>query len=864
MPGPRQVLFQLHWFLGITAGTLLLVIGLSGALLSFREEIVDAITPGGRHVPVAERPMLAPAELLEAVRAAHDGRAIGTLTLSSEAGHAARVLFAPPPGQRRGETIHVDPYTGAQLPPLRAEPFFEWVESLHRWLLLPREAGRVVAGILAASLLFLSLSGLYLRWPRRALQWRAWLTFDTALKGRSFLWGLHSVAGTLALVFYVMFTLTGLYWAYDWIRDPIDRAAGDPRPPRTAQPPRPAGMEAKAKPRADAPPADIRAAWQAFERKAAESGGWAEAGVRVPAAGAKQLQITWLAHGASHERARDRMTISLPAAEITQDERHEAKTAARQALTVIYPLHLGTYFGLPGRILNTLAALMLPLFTITGWMLYLDRRRKKRAVAHEQAALIAGAMPAPRGDEPPVLVAYASQTGTAEGIALRSAALLRAAGVAVTVAPLAELDPERLRHHRRLLLVASSFGEGEAPDSARRAARLLAATAAPALAHLRYGLLALGDRHYARFCGFGHALDHALESAGATRLFPTIEVDDGDPAALAQWSRALAADFSLGDATMAPDQTLPLQRWQLVERCLLNPASVGAPLYRIDLLPLAGAAMQWRAGALVELMPRHADEAVRPMLAAAGFDADAPVRHAGRGTTLAEALAASVLPTPQALQGAAGRPQALADALEPLALRRYSAASLPQEGRLRLLVRQARHEGGLGLASGWLTAHAPLHGEISLAVLHNPAFAPVDDDAPALFIGNGSGYAGLRAHLLARIAAGRRRNWLLFGERQQAHDAFCADELQQWQAEGWLERCDLVFSRDQPERLYVQDRLRDQAELLRGWMDEAACVYVCGSLSTMAVGVEDALRDILGEPALEALIESGRYRRDVY
>ncbi|MFS2114559.1 sulfite reductase flavoprotein subunit alpha, partial [Herbaspirillum frisingense] len=124
--------------------------------------------------------------------------------------------------------------------------------------------------------------------------------------------------------------------------------------------------------------------------------------------------------------------------------------------------------------------------------------------------------------------------------------------------------------------------------------------------------------------------------------------------------------------------------------------------------------------------------------------------------------------------------------------------------------------------------------------------------------------AGLRAHLHQRIAAGQRRNWLVFGERSHRHDFFHGDELQGWLAEGHLQRLDLAFSRDQAQRIYVQDKLREAAAELQQWVEQGASLYVCGSLQGMAAGVTLALQEILGEAALQALAEQGRYRRDVY
>ena len=819
----KKFWFQLHWFVGITAGTELIAVGLTGAVLSFREELIDALNPGGRHVDVSESPLLAPSQLIEATRKTHGERSIRTLALFAAPGAAARIVFAPARGERRGDTIYLDPYTGAALPPLVGDEVFGWTERLHRWLLLPRAQGKVATGVLAGGLLMLALSGLYLRWPKRVLDWRAWFTFDPALKGRSFLWGLHSVMGTFALLLYLVFTTTGLYWAFDVIRDRVDAWAGVP-----ADAPRVRSMG-----NSNAAALDIAPAWTTFLQRAGRTSegatGWSQVVLRLPTGTVPSVLFTWLDAVPSHERARNRMTVRLPDGEVIHDERHDAKGAGGLFLAAIYPLHMGTYFGLPGRIAMMLASLMLPVFSITGWLLYLDRRRKKKSLREQRSQMarrpgIAGS--GKPGAREGVLVAFASQSGTAERFALRSAAVLEAGGVPVTVRSVASLDAEQLRHHRRALIVASTFGEGDPPDMARRFARQMA-QAGLSLPHLQYGLLALGDRHFARFCGFGRTLDHSLSAAGARALFPMIEVDEGDTAALARWSKHLhaviesadvadpAADAGFSDAVSAflPPENRPFARWLLSSRELLNPGSVGAPLYRVVLEPACGESAHWEAGALVEVQPHH--------------ETAAPDTH-------------------------------------PLSPRRYSIASLPNDGRIELFVRQVRHETGLGVASGWLTARAPIGAEISLRLLPNPAFGLAAGDHPCIFIGNGSGYAGLRGHLLARIAAGQRRNWVLYGERQRAFDSACADELLQWHARGDIAKVDAVFSRDQTERVYVQDRLRAAPAMVREWIASGALVYVCGSLDGMAAGVDAAMSEVLGTAGLDDLIAEGRYRRDVY
>lgn len=802
----KQVWFQLHWFIGITAGTVLVIIGLSGATLAFKDELLDVMNPGVRHVPVETRAPLTPAQLSN-IAAAEHGQRVASIAMYAQAGTAPRLFFAPKNGQRRGVSIYVHPYTGATQPALAGAEFFEWTESLHRWLLLPRDPGRQVAGALALCLLGLALSGLYLRWPRRPLDWRTWLTFDPALKGRSFLWNLHAVAGTWCLVVYVALTLTGIYWSYDVVRDNIDAWAG--KPPRMAQAPlkKSGGKEKE-------PAADISLAWTSFQQHAA---GWTLASVRLPTRAGEAVQFTWLASDAPHERARSRMSIAPADGTVTENEPYGQQGLGARLVNIIYPLHMGTYFGLPGRIIVTLASLGLPLFAITGWMLYLGRRKAKRAVQAQRAMLGAGAADK-QNTGLPTLVAYASQSGQAERLALESARALQQAGVAVDVQSLDRFDPAQLRQYERALIIASTFGEGEAPDGTRRFARLLHATSGTPLAGLEFGMLALGDRHYSAFCGFGHALAQQLQTLGAHPLFPLIEVDKHDPAALAGWSQALARCSGSAIDAIGVQEEASYAEWRLARRVLLNPGSLGGELHEITLTGPSGAT--WEAGALAEIIACNAD----------GSEGDADHTHH--------------------------------------APRSYSLASLPSDGELQLLVRQERHAGienqGFGVCSGWLTRFAPLSASIRLRLQANPAFAPALVDVPCIYIGNGSGLAGLRAHLRARQRAGLARNWLLFGERQQAFDSVCGKELQDWLDAGHLARLDRVFSRDGETRQYVQDRLRANADELREWLAQGAIVYVCGSLQGMASGIDAVLQEVLGQDGLDTLLAAGRYRRDVY
>lgn len=405
---------------------------------------------------------------------------------------------------------------------------------------------------------------------------------------------------------------------------------------------------------------------------------------------------------------------------------------------------------------------------------------------------------------PAWLVAYASQTGTAEALALAAGRHLHQAGLAAQVVELNQLTAAQLRQTERALFIVSTYGEGDAPDNAALFAAQCMAQTLP-LRQLHYALLALGDASYVHYCGFGRALEHWLQACDAQALQPRIEVDRDDAAAIEAWQGLLT---QLAGSSDAPDWSAPpFEDWQLQRRLCLNPGSQGAPLYEIALVPAAGALPDWASGDLAQLC----------------FDAD---------------------PT---------RP------------REYSIASLPAEGELRLLVRLHRDAAGrYGLASGWL-AQAEPGARLRLRVRPHRLFRlGANAERPLILIGNGSGLAGLRGHLKARVTAGRHDNWLIYGERKAAHDAIWAAEFDGWYAAGALQRLDRVFSRDGGEHRYVQDVLRAAADQLREWVAAGAAIYVCGGRQGMAEDVHRALHDLLGELLLEELLRSGRYRRDVY
>ena len=448
----------------------------------------------------------------------------------------------------------------------------------------------------------------------------------------------------------------------------------------------------------------------------------------------------------------------------------------------------------------TAAAAVLLLYAALCAAVWLHERRKARRAVEDAARLL----PA-RAGVASILVAYASQTGFAEELAWQTGKLLHTAGEPVQVLPLGQVDAAQLAAAHRAIFIVSTYGEGDPPDNAAAFVRkVMGATAA--LPDLRYAVLALGDRQYANFCGFGRGLDAWLEAAGAQRYFERIDLDNADPVTLQDWWRQLGHIASI-DAVPAWEEQ-PWGDWTLAERRLLNAGSAGRPIFHLEFAPPAGTAPVWESGDLVQLRLEA--------------DPDHP--------------------------------------------REYSIGSIAADGRVHLLVRrEQRADGSPGLASGWLTDGLAPGGTASMRLrAHRNFRLDGNQQRPLILIGNGSGLAGLRGHLKARAASGSGPNWLVFGERNAAHDFHHRSEIEAWQQSGLLQRLDLAFSRDQAERVYVQHRLAAAAQELRNWVDQGAAIYVCGSLKGMAQNVDDALAEALGRDALEQLAAQGRYRRDVY
>lgn len=381
----KWILFQTHWLLGISAGLVLALMGISGALLSFENEILRTLNPGLMTVPTRSSAMLAPPELVTRLHADHPMRSLGTLGVSAHPHRAARIGFLasrdpnqkPEPSARpRMDVFFVDPYDARLLgaeDALRGHATLHLVEDIHRRL-AAGDTGKALTGASTLILLVLAGSGLYLRWPRRWSDLRAWFVVRWRQRSSPFLRSLHEVFGTWLLIPFLIMALTGLWWSYDWYRDGVLKLTGSTTPQR----------QLTRKPdEAPVSTAALQTGWSAFLR-ATQRSGFSTASFNLPGAD-QPLIINYLDAHPAHERASNRITLDLATGEIRSHERYADKTAGGKLAGSMFALHKGSFFGVGGTLVMMLASLAMPLFAVTGWLLYLKRRRVAKPVSPESA-----------------------------------------------------------------------------------------------------------------------------------------------------------------------------------------------------------------------------------------------------------------------------------------------------------------------------------------------------------------------------------------------------------------------------------------------------------------------------------------------
>ncbi|WP_166167627.1 sulfite reductase flavoprotein subunit alpha [Acinetobacter sp. SA01] len=876
----KKIFFQIHWFLGITAGLILSIMGITGAIYSYEQPIQKWLNPASYTVQIEKQDKLTPAELYQHFQKTDPEMKINSITVAKDPTASSSINIVKE-GARKGYTMMINPYTAEVLPEIKGREFFKFIEQLHRNLTVG-PVGKQITGACTLMLIFFVLSGLYLRWPKKH-SLKQWFMLKPQLKGRNFLWDLHAVVGTWVVIFFLIIACTGLTWSYGWWRSGLYTVMGVEQPQAKGEAEAPKGGEARGNregssealpntatgnpekagepQRGDKPekkglnPEQIHLAlsqsWNGFNAQVDRD--YSSITLNIPKKANGELEISFVDAIPQHERTRNKVIFDYQASSIKEMELYEDKKLNEKIMSSMLPVHRGSFFGPVYQFLAMLAALSMPLFFVTGWMLYLKRRKQKKLTQTARHGLTAVNIDA---TAKPWLIVYASQTGTAEQLAWRTATSLQQAHQPVSVKSVQHLNLDDLKNTEQVLFVASTYGTGEAPDLASGFAKKILRKKAD-LSHLHYAVLALGSREYAdTFCHFGHAIDDWLKQNGAQQLFNIIEVDNTNQEQIQAWNTALAKVTQLELQAMNIEKTF--DRWTLTQRDLLNPNSLGAPAFNIELKP--DHKVSWQAGDIAEIQPGNSAEHIARFMQ----------KHQIQPNTSVDSLKINI---EQALwnKDLTGEVEPFAnmdhllEQLPMLPSREYSIASIPSQQVLRLVVRQQSDaQGQLGLGSGWLTRHAPLNSEIALRIRNNESFHLIDDNHPIICIGNGTGLAGLMSLLHARTRQDYTQNWLIFGERQREHDFFYQSTIEAWQTTGMLQRLDLAFSRDQAEKVYVHHKLREQAQELKAWVKNGAVIYVCGSINGMASDVDQALTDILGEAVVDQLRQDGRYRRDVY
>jgi len=557
------------------------------------------------------------------------------------------------------------------------------------------------------------------------------------------------------------------------------------------------------------------------------------------------------------------------------------------------------------------------------------------------AGFFAGFEAAQAGAQPQVAVAakprqaltvlYASESGNAEALAMRTKKLAQKHGLDARVVDFADADMGVLSKAKNLMVFASTWGEGDPPSRAIDFYTALMGDGAPRIEGVRFAVLALGDTAYAQFCATGIAIDLRLEALGGKRAFDRVDLDLDYAKQAADWTEKalteLAPAEAAGTATVVhvdfkggahaaddeepqftPENPLAGEIATLVN---LNGRGSTRETWHVEVAADAPG-FSYLPGDAIGIVPENDPGLALELAEAVGLGADGAVvqklRERYDVTTLSRALVDSYAKLTQRTDlahladqkafAAFAEDRQLVDLFErypekltadqlfgllrPLPGRLYSVASSPKAhpGEAHLLVGAVRWESygkkRGGVASTYFADRRKVGDAVPVYVKPNRHFRlPEDGNRPIVMIGAGTGVAPYRAFIEDRVEDGATgKSWLVFGERNFTNDFLYQLEWQEYLADGALSRIDVAFSRDQPEKIYVQQRLWEaRADLLK-WVDDGAHIYVCGDEKGMARDVDVMLGRILAEAArgddeagrakLKEFSKAGRYQRDVY
>ncbi|WP_367396016.1 sulfite reductase subunit alpha [Pantoea sp. Ep11b] len=503
-------------------------------------------------------------------------------------------------------------------------------------------------------------------------------------------------------------------------------------------------------------------------------------------------------------------------------------------------------------------------------------------------------------------ILYGSQTGNAEALAQTAAKSARAKGLVPVVQALGDVDLDVFATMRHVLIVTSTYGEGEMPDNAQLFWDAISASTAPRLEQMHFAVLAIGDTGYDGFCQAGKFIDMRLEQLGAKRVVDRIDCDIDYEEPSSKWLNSSMPQFAasagssgtvLESAPEAPvipgsNKSNPYAAALITNKRLSGEQS--AKDIRHFEFDLAGSGLKYEAGDALGVIPVNEPSLVSLLLTQLNADYQTPVpgfdrslgdlltyqfeisepsrkliEWVGQNTTNQElrhvlqhddkdALGVWLWgkDTLDLLQLELTRTLSVPEfvaLLRPLQHRAYSisSSSKAHPDQVHLTVASVRyHSGGRnrgGVCSTYLAERVRRGEKPAIFISPNKAFrVPANNSAPLIMVGPGTGIAPFRAFLQERQATGAQgKNWLFFGDQHQEHDFIYQDELLAWRDSGLLTRLDLAFSRDQEKKIYVQSRMLEQGAELYAWLQEGAYFYVCGDASRMAKDVDNALYEVV-------------------
>ncbi len=542
----------------------------------------------------------------------------------------------------------------------------------------------------------------------------------------------------------------------------------------------------------------------------------------------------------------------------------------------------------------------------------------------------------------PLTILYGTESGNSEELAQRAKKVAQAKGFSATVKDMGDYAPDKLEKEENLVVIVSTWGEGDPPDRAAPFYEALMGDGAPKLSKLRFAVLALGDTAYESFCKTGKDFDSRLEVLGGERFYPRTDCDvdyeepyqkwiEGALHKLASLTQPEDRKVSTNGAAVASPADAPAYGKKnpfpsaLKERVLLNGTGSAKETWHLE-LSLEGSGMSYAPGDALALIPSNAEDVVDSILKTTGLSTDARVPgNAGSEVDLHEALTAhydvtgltksvirkyntfaqsdklAALQEPESkdelhaylwgrqivdlledfpVKGLSA--DALVGCMRKMPPRLYSIASSlkahPDEVHLTIAsVRYHSHNRDRkGVASTYIADDLDIGDTVPVYTHVNKNFKlPESNDTPMIMVGPGTGIAPFRSFIEERAAIGAKgKNWLIFGDQRFSYDFLYQTEWQDYLKDGILSNIDLAFSRDQPQKIYVQDRMLEKGKELYAWLEEGAHFYVCGDASRMAADVQNALLKIAQDHGgkseeqadewLKALRKDKRYQRDVY